>query len=76
MAQTLSKAEQAQLTRLLKDDAWPVLEKYVAFFVETIIEQRVAGNNEFETLRDLHINQGKTDGIGELFQALEQQAFK
>lgn len=72
----LTKQEQAQLKALIKNDYWSVLEKYVAAYTEGVNSQEIVGTNEFETLRMLHSNQGKVNGVEELLNLLETQAFK
>lgn len=76
MASPLSPNDQKRLSVLLKNDSWEVLEKYVAFYLSAIREEDVQGTNEFETLRMLHISQGKAKGVEELFDLLEKEAFK
>lgn len=75
MAQ-LNKQEQAQLKALLRADNWGVLEKYIAIYTGEINAQEITGTNAFETLRTLHTNQGKVNGMEELLERLTTEAFK
>ncbi len=69
----LDKGQINLLKRLIREnDGWEVLELAMAQYIDAIQSERVNGTNEFETLRMLHINQGKVDGLKEFFEQVER----
>lgn len=71
----IDKVQSSALKRLMESDAWKVVEQALANRVEKLRGEEVSGTNEFETLRMLHKNQGKVEGLVEFFNDLERQVF-
>ena len=76
MATNLTKAQQAQIRSLMKDDRWDSVMRYVALKIDQWRADRISGQNEFETLRALFTRDGKVDGVNEVFDGMEKQAFE
>lgn len=78
MAQStgLNKAQQAQVRSLMKEDRWDAVMRFVALKIDQWRTQKISGNSEFETLRDLFTRDGKVEGVLEVFDQLERQAFE
>lgn len=68
----LNKQEAAALTNLVRGDAWDVLQRVFEGRVREIQGEEVNGIDAFQTLRMLHKNQGKVEGLVEFFNELEQ----
>lgn len=71
----IDKVQVSALKRLMTTPGWDVLEQILATRVSKLKGQEVNGSNEFETLRMLHKNQGKVEGLVEFFNDLETQSF-
>ncbi len=74
MAQ-LDKGQLALLKRIQQEDGWDVIMRALQQHIDDLRAQEITGNNEFETLRALHKNQGKVDGLLEFFEKVEKQSF-
>lgn len=72
----INKAEISQLKLLMKESAWETLLRLLGEHMDAINAEDISGTNEFETLRMLHTNQGKVDGLKEFFDQLERKAFE
>lgn len=75
MAQ-FTKAQQAQIRSLMKDDRWDSVMRFVAIKLDQWRDEKISGQTEFETLRSLHTRDGKVEGVKEVFDGMEQQAFE
>lgn len=73
---SITKAQEAQIRSLMKDDRWDAVVRYVALKLERWQDERISGANEFETLRALFTRDGKVEGVREVFDGMEQQAFE
>jgi hypothetical protein len=74
---TLDKGQKSLLKRLIREnDGWDVLELALAQYIDEIQREKVTGSSEFETLRMLHTNQGKVDGLKEFFERVERVDFE
>lgn len=73
---TLSKAEISQIKLFMKEDGFEVLLRILAQHIDEINATKVTGQNAFETLRELHIREGKVEGLTEFFDRLERNAFE
>ena len=71
----IDKVQAQAIKRLMQDDAWTVVEIALENRLRRLRDQEVTGNNEFETLRALHKQQGKVEGLAEFFEDLEKQVF-
>jgi len=72
----LSKPEIGQLQQLMKEDGWEILLRQLADYIDKVNAEKVTGANEFESLRMLHTNQGRVDGLTEFFDKLDKKAFE
>jgi hypothetical protein len=67
----LNKGESASLMAIMDKPCWSALTKLVAMTINELNAREIPGQNEFETLRALHIRQGRTEGLKEFFNDLE-----
>lgn len=72
---TLTKQERAQIKSLQQDERWNAVMKFVSLKLTQWREAKVVGENAFQELRMLHSRDGKVDGVLEVFNQMEQQAF-
>jgi len=72
----LTKTEASLIRKLMSDQGWELIQKTLANRIRDIQADKVVGTNEFETLRMLHSNQGKAEGLTEFFADLEKGAFE
>lgn len=76
MAIKLDKGQSMLLKKMMQhDDGWDILILALGQYVEHLNVDRTYGSNEFETLRDLHVKQGKVDGVKEFFDQVQQLNF-
>lgn len=75
MAVTLSKPEISQIKQLMREGGWDTLLRFLGTHIEEIRSEKVIGDTEFHTLRMLHINQGKVDGLLEFIDILDKKTF-
>lgn len=73
-AMALNKLQKQKLGRLVRDDVWDILVLALDEQIVKIQSEKVTGSNDFETLRMLHTNQGKVDGLKEFFNKVETDA--
>lgn len=73
---TPDKGQIAQLKRLVQEDGWDILTGVVLAGYLEKINVPITGNNEFETLRDLHTQQGKEEGLKDFFDYVEKMGFE
>lgn len=70
----LDRLQKQTLQRMVKEDSWDILVYSLKEYIDRIQAEEVIGSNEFETLRTLHIKQGKISGLTEFFSKVEQGA--
>lgn len=75
MAKPLDKGQERTLKQLVKEDAWDVLILAMGIFIDRVNATPASGTDAFQTLRDLHIKQGKVDGLREFFDDIEKLNF-
>ena len=71
----IDKNQGAAVKRLMQTDAWAIVEQALANRVARLRAGEINGSDAFETLRMLHKQQGKIEGLVEFFDDLERQAF-
>lgn len=71
----IDRTQAAALKRLMSTDAWGVLEQAYLNRMSAILRQEVNGLDAFQTLRMLHRQQGKAEGLREFFEDIEKLAF-
>ncbi len=72
----LTKTEASLVRKLMSDQGWDLIQKMLADRIRDIQADKVVGSNAFESLRMLHVNQGKADGLAEFFADLEKGALE
>ncbi len=75
-SEKLSSADKARIKQLMKTDEWESVVRFFAIKITQWKDEKITGGSEFETLKSLHTNQGKVDGLEEFMNQLEQQAFE
>ena len=71
----IDKGQQARIKDLLRHDGWDALTLFLLERISKIQGEEVTGNNDFETLRALHKNQGKVEGLKDFFNDVERMSF-
>ena len=71
----ITKGQGQTIKSLMQEERWGVLMKLLGDHITAINDEEIVGNNEFESLRMLHTNQGKVKGLEEFFDKLERGAF-
>ncbi len=72
----LTKQEKAQIKSIQGDDRWNAVLKFVGLKLTQWRESGVSGRTSFEELRALHKRDGKVEGVLEVFEQMERQAFE
>lgn len=70
----LTKAQKAQVRAIMKSNEWDAVLAFAGKKLDAWREERVAGNNEFETLKSLFTRDGKVEGLLEFLNQLESEA--
>ena len=73
--ETLTKGQRAQIKSIMTDARWDAVMRFVGLKLAQWREEGISGQNAFEELRALHKRDGKVEGITEVFDQMEQQAF-
>lgn len=76
MTEGLNKAQRAQIKSIMKDERWDSVMRFVALKLDQWRSQPIVGQNAFEELRALHRRDGMVEGINEVFDQMEKQAFE
>lgn len=72
MESPLNKAERSALKALLREPGWEAMLKLYKTLTDKNNATEASGTNAFETLRALHVKQGKNDGMTELMNEAER----
>ncbi len=59
---------------IMREGGWEIVLKYAATKTEQWNGMKSSGRTAFETLRDVHRREGKTEGLKEFLDELENQA--
>ena len=73
--ETLNKQERAQIKSLQQDKRWDAVMRFVGLKLAVWREEPISGQNAFEELRMLHKRDGKVEGVLEIFNQMEKEAF-
>lgn len=76
MSGTLTSADRKVIKALMKSEGWSSIMKFVALKLGQWAEQPITGQTAYEELKALHIRSGKAEGVNEVFDQLERQAFE
>lgn len=68
----LNKIDSGAVLALMEHKGWETLLKLVALTINELNSRPVTGTNEFETLRSLHVMEGKVEALEQFFNELEQ----
>lgn len=72
----IGKTEASMIRNLMNEQGWQILQGLLADRIRDIQAEKIVGTNEFDTLRLLHTNQGKVDGLSNFFASLDEGAFE
>ena len=67
----MDKLASQQIKAILNDQRFDGVVKFYEEYCDKIRKENVIGNNEFETLRNVFVKEGKLQGIKEFFDNLE-----
>ena len=68
----MDKLSKAQIKSLLNDPKFDGITKFYQEYRQKVQDENVIGSNEFETLRNVFMKEGKLAGLKEFFDNLEQ----
>lgn len=67
----IDKLAKQQIKALLNDNRFDGIVSFYEEYCDKIRKENVIGNNEFETLRNVFLKEGKLQGIKNFFDELE-----
>lgn len=76
MAEQLNKAQKSAISSLMNEDRWNVIELVKELLLGKFKQDNVGGQDAYTELKNLHIQQGKIEGLEQFFEILENQGFK
>jgi hypothetical protein len=76
MAEVITSADKIKIKEVMKTDGWDSVVKFFAYKISQWNDEKITGSNEFDTLKNLHTQQGKVGGMEEFMEQLERQAFE
>jgi hypothetical protein len=76
MSANLNKAQQGQIKSIMGDARWDSVIRFMALKLDQWRSEAINGSSAFEELRSLHKRDGKVEGVVELFDQMERQAFE
>ncbi len=68
----LNKNESSQVLTIMDKPGWEALMKLVALTINDLNSRSAGGSNAFETLKSLHLREGKVAALEEFFNDLEK----
>ena len=71
----IGKLEKAKLKEWMRETegSYDVMIALLSAYKTALQMEEVTGENEFQTLRELHIKQGKVAGVKEFFEQIERE---
>jgi hypothetical protein len=72
----LNKLQKSQIKAWMQDESYSAVFQFYKNKLESIKEEEITGMTEFETLRQLHKNQGKVEALTTFFEDLDKQAYE
>lgn len=72
----ITNADKARIKQLMKTDEWESVIKFYAHKLNQWNSEKITGVSAFDTLKNLHSQQGKVEGLEEFMNQLEQQAYE
>ena len=69
----LNSAQNQQIKALIKNDGWDVMMFLLADQIDTLNRETIEGQDAFNTLKNLHLREGKVAGLTEFFERIERQ---
>ena len=76
MAQPLNKLQRSQIKGWMQEESYGAVFQFFSNCIEEIRKEEIVGNNEFETLRALHKQQGREEALIKFFDDLDKQAYE
>lgn len=70
---SLDKSEKSQLKQLMQMPQWKALDKLIQELIHKARDGKVAGESEWDTIRNTLTNEGRERGLTELIQELYAQ---
>ena len=64
-----------RLTKLQETDEWEALIAFYASYLDRLDAEEVIGTNEFTTLRNVFMKEGKKQVLKDFFDKLERQIY-
>jgi len=72
----LNKLQKAQIKQWLNEDSYQAVFQFFSNRIQELESQEITGNNEFETLRELHKKQGAVEALKNFFNDLDKQGYE
>ncbi len=72
----LTTLDKTRIKHIMKTDEWDSVLRFFAYKLEKWLDEEITGENEFQTLKNLHKNQGKVEGLKEFMDQMERQALE
>jgi hypothetical protein len=69
----MNKLVQQQIKAILHDPKFDGVVEFYKEYTDKVKDENVIGNNEFETLRNVFVKEGKLQGIKDFFDQLDKQ---
>jgi hypothetical protein len=76
MTESIKPADWTRIKHLLKSDEWDSVLKFFSYKISQWNDEEISGENEFQTLKNLHQKKGKVEGLKEFMNQMEQQALE
>lgn len=76
MTEKITNADKARIKQLMKTEEWNSIIKFYALKLEQWNSTKVTGIGAFDTLKNLHTQQGKVEGLEEFMNQLEAEAYE
>ena len=70
----MANRDNVQIRTVVESGAWEAITRAAALLIRKWQAEKTNGGNEFETLRSLHVMQGKVEGVTEFLSELEKPA--
>lgn len=64
----LTEAEKSQIRQILGSPQWQMIVRFVELLKIKVKEQPVIGDTEWDTIKNLLINEGRVQGLSEFVQ--------
>ncbi len=72
----LNKLQKSQIKAWMQEESYTAVFQFFTNRINQIRAEEITGNSEFETLRALHMKQGREQALLEFFNDLDKQAYE